>query len=74
MKMIASTKCGSVEQRNFAIERLSWANIKPKIDGLNLELEYELPEGSWPMLSIGVIELIIDVFEKAGDHSISFLS
>lgn len=74
MRFVAFCKCKDVEERNIILKMLQVEHITPFIDGLEVEVEYEVREGSWPLYATTTIDKISSIFELVEKHNIRYIS
>lgn len=53
---------------------LQMERIIPVIDGLKVEIDYDINEGSWPLYVTSIIDKISAIFELVENHEIKYVS
>ena len=74
MRMFAYAKCKNIEERQLIIDMLGVIGVTPLIDDLEVEVDYDLPDGPWSLYFTETIDRITGIFELATKHNIRFLS
>lgn len=72
MKLKASATCKGIPERETLLDRMRLLGIRPTIDGLNVLIEIDVPEGTWPYYTANMIDTIFAAFEDVGHHSVEF--
>lgn len=70
MLLKAHAICKSISERETLLDRIRLLGIRPKINGLEVSIEYDVPEGAWPYYTSHVVDAIFAAFEEFGEHSV----
>lgn len=74
MRYVANCICKDVEERNIIVKMLQMERIIPVIDGLKVEVDYDIVEGSWPLYVTSIMDKISAIFELVENHEIRYVS